>query len=187
MLFIFGPPAVGKMTVGRAVCERSSFRLFHNHAVMEPLLEVFDHGTSSFNRLLSEFRIRVVEEAAASGTDLLITLVWALDLAEDVSEVRRYIAPYVNHDAEIAFVELVAPLAVRLDRNGTEHRLAEKRSKRDVAWSDGNVRDLDRYQLDSATAASPADALLSRHRHLRLDNSHVSPDEAAERILTWLG
>ena len=26
-MVIFGPPAVGKMTVGRAVCERTDFRL----------------------------------------------------------------------------------------------------------------------------------------------------------------
>ncbi len=48
---VFGPPAVGKMTVGRAVAARSDFRLFHNHAVIEPLLEVFDYGTPPFVRL----------------------------------------------------------------------------------------------------------------------------------------
>ncbi len=35
---IFGPPAVGKMTIGRRVVELSGFRLFHNHAMIEPLL-----------------------------------------------------------------------------------------------------------------------------------------------------
>ena len=61
---VFGPPAVGKMTVGRAVADRSSYRLFHNHHTIELLLDVFDHGTPPFNRLNSEFRRRVVEEAA---------------------------------------------------------------------------------------------------------------------------
>lgn len=30
LLVLFGPPAVGKMTIGRTVTENSSFRLFHN-------------------------------------------------------------------------------------------------------------------------------------------------------------
>ena len=65
LLVVFGPPSVGKMTVGRAVAARSSFRLIHNHAVIEPLLEVFDYGTPSFNRLLGQWRRQVIAEAAA--------------------------------------------------------------------------------------------------------------------------
>ena len=38
---MFGPPAVGKMTVARAVCATSDFRLFHNHHTIEPLHETF--------------------------------------------------------------------------------------------------------------------------------------------------
>lgn len=188
LLVIFGPPAVGKMTVGREVARRSSFRLFHNHATIEPLLDVFDYGTPAFNTLLDEFRIRIVEEAAASGTDLVATFVWALELSEDVATVERYIAPYVEAGGEVAFVELYAGLETRLERNRTEHRLAEKKSKRDVEWSDGNVRELERHVLNSGGAgASPADRVLARHRHLRLDNTDLSPDQAAEQILAWLG
>lgn len=119
---IFGPPAVGKMTVGREVVARSGFRLFHNHAVLEPLLEVFDYGTPAFNTLLHEFRIRVVEEAAASGTDLVSTFVWGLEVAEDAAVVSRYLAPYLDAGGEVAFVELYASLETRLDRNRTEQR-----------------------------------------------------------------
>ncbi len=45
LLVIFGPPAVGKMTIAQEIAARSSFRVFHNHAMLEPLLEVFDYGT----------------------------------------------------------------------------------------------------------------------------------------------
>ncbi|MDQ4053807.1 MAG: AAA family ATPase [Actinomycetota bacterium] len=188
LLVIFGPPAVGKMTVGREVARRSCFRLFHNHATIEPLLDVFDYGTPAFKTLLDEFRIRVVEEAARSGTDLLLTFVWGLDLVEDAETVQRYIGPYVEAGGEVAFVELYADLATRLERNRTEHRLAEKKSKRNVEWSDVNVRELERHVLNTRTGSeTPADQVLARHRHLRLDNTDLSPGQAAERILTWLG
>ena len=96
LLLVFGPPAVGKMTVGRAVADASGFRLFHNHHTIEPLLDVFDFGTPPFNRLLGEFRQRVLEEAAAADTDLVFTLVWALDLPEDAAAVRTHLQPFVD-------------------------------------------------------------------------------------------
>lgn len=187
LLVIFGPPAVGKMTVGRAVAAASDFRLFHNHMTIEPLIEIFDHGTPAFDVLNDEFRMRVLEEAAASGTHLVFTFLWPLDDVEDLAVVERYIAPYVDSGQQVAFVELVAPLGTRLERNRTEHRLAAKASKRDVEWSDGHVRELEQHVMNThPDRRTVAEDLLDRHRFLRLDNSDLPPDEAAAQILTWL-
>ncbi|WP_458110992.1 AAA family ATPase [Arthrobacter sp. R1-13] len=191
LLVIFGPPAVGKMTVGREIAQQSDFRLFHNHTLIEPLLEVFDYGTPPFNRLLSEWREQVVEEAAMSGTDLLFTFVWGLEQQAEADELTRYIRPYVEKGADVAFVELSADLDTRLRRNRTELRLAEKRSKRDVEWSDANVREMERFLMNTdshanAGQALPGAALLAEHRHMRLDNGDLTPQEAAARILAWL-
>ncbi|WP_127573405.1 hypothetical protein [Georgenia faecalis] len=191
LLVLFGPPAVGKMTVGREIAARSAFRLFHNHAVIEPLLEVFDYGTPPFDRLLSAWRAQVVEEAASVGTDLLLTFVWGLELQADADELAAHIRPYVEKNADVAFVELAADLNTRLQRNRTELRLAEKRSKRDVTWSDANVREMERFIMNTGPEATPGAPLpgallLTQHRHLRLDNSRLTPHEAAARILAWL-
>ena len=190
LLVIFGPPAVGKMTIGRRVVERSGFRLFHNHALIEPLLEVFDYGTPPFVRLLREMRQQVVEEAAASETDLVLTSVWGLELEGDVEELSQQIAAYVERGAVVSFVELAADLQTRLERNRTEHRLAEKRSKRDLAWSDSNVRDMERHVMNTDVEpegkALPGLRLLGQHRHFRLDTSQLTPEQSADRIVEWL-
>jgi hypothetical protein len=84
-------------------------------------------------------------------------------------------------------VELVADLDTRLARNRTEHRLAEKKSKRDVDWSDGNVRELEQHVLNTdGRPRTPAQDLLDRHPHLVLDNTDLSADDAADHILAWL-
>ena len=191
LLVIFGPPAVGKMTVGRAVAAASDFRLFHNHLTIEPLLEVFDYGTPPFTRLLGEFRRRTIEEAAAAGTDLVLTFVWGLQLEDDAREVADYIRPYVERGAGVAFAELHAALDTRLERNRTEHRLAEKRSKRDLAWSDGNVREMESQHVMTTaggadSSGTPGERLLAGQRHLRLDNTGLSAEAAAVEILAWL-
>ena len=78
LIVLFGPPAVGKMTVGRAVCAASGFRLFHNHHTSEPLHEIFGQASPAFGTLNAEFRRRVIEEAAANDVRLLFTTVWNL-------------------------------------------------------------------------------------------------------------
>lgn len=188
LLLIIGPPAVGKMSVGRAVCERTDFRLFHNHHTIEPLLEIFGHGTAPFMVLNGEFRRRVVEEAAQAGTRLIFTFVWNVEDPEDADEVRSLVAPYVAAGLQVSVVELYADLATRLGRNTGEARLEAKRSKRDLVWSEAHVRELDaahvmNSRLDHPT---PADEVLGRFAHLRLDNSELTSEAAAELVIDWL-
>jgi hypothetical protein len=185
LLFVFGPPAVGKMTVGRAIADAGGFRLFHNHHVIEPLLDVFEFDTPAFQSLMGEFRQRVLEEAAAADIDLVFTLVWALDLPGDAEGVRRHLAPFVEAGRRVALVELWAGLETRLERNRTELRLAEKKSKRDVSWSDDNVRSLERYQMNT-DVPSPADEVIAEFPHLRIDNTDRSPEDVAAEVLAWL-
>ena len=188
LLLIIGPPAVGKMTVGRAVCAASDFRLFHNHHTIEPLHEIFGFGSAPFLRLSDEFRMRVIEEAAESAVRLVFTFVWPVDDTGDAEVVRSYLAPYADRRLPISFVELYAGLETRLVRNVQPDRIAAKPSKADLAWSDAHVREADDlYRMNTDPAApSRADEVLARHRHLRLDNTHLAPEEAADAILAWL-
>lgn len=182
---LFGPPAVGKMTVGRAVCERSDFRLFHNHHTIEPLHEIFGQQSPAFRTLNGEFRRRVVEEAAAHGVPLVITTVWDLAGEGDAAYVRSLVAPYVDHGLPVRFVELYADLVTRLDRNAGADRLAAKPSKRDLVHSVAHIHEREAtFTMNTAPDhALPGDRVLADFPHLRLDTTHLSPAEAAARIL----
>ena len=186
LVFVFGPPAVGKMTVGRAIADAGGYRLFHNHHIIEPLLDVFAFESPEFQGLMAEFRQRVLEEAASADVDLVFTLVWALDLPEDGVAVRRHLAPFVDAGRRVVLVELYADLDTRLSRNRTPYRLAEKKSKRDLAWSDDNVRGLERIQMNT-DVPSPADAVIAEFPHLRIDNTDRSPEDVAAEVLAWIG
>lgn len=189
LLLIIGPPAVGKMTVGREIAARSEFRLFHNHHTIEPLTEVFGYGTDPFNVLNLEFRRRVIEEAAANSLDLIFSFVWGLQDPDDTAYVEQLVAPYEVAGGEIRVLELAADLETRLDRNRGESRLASKPSKRDLEWSDGNVRTMDAHQLNTdptGATPTPADDFIDRHPHLRLETGDLSAAEVAQRALDWL-
>ncbi|MCW2792522.1 MAG: hypothetical protein JWO76_1620 [Nocardioides sp.] len=130
----------------------------------------------------------MIEEAAASGTRLVVTFVRAVELEDDAAEVRRLVAPYVEAGLPVSFVELYADLATRLERNVGESRIADKRSKRDLVWSEANVRELEStYVMNTRPDhPTPAAALLADFAHLRLDNSGLTPEEAAAEIVAWL-
>ena len=41
LVLIIGAGAVGKMTVGQELMKITNLRLFHNHMMIEPVLEIF--------------------------------------------------------------------------------------------------------------------------------------------------
>ena len=187
-VFVFGPPAVGKMTVGRALAARTGYKLLHNHMTVEPVLEIFAFGSPPFGRLVSEFRRRVVEEALAADLDgLVFTMVWGLELDEDRTLVTSYVDLVHAAGGRVSFVELYADLGERLERNRTELRLAEKRSKRDLEFSHGNVLALERYVMNTGGPRTVGEDVLEGREHLRVDNTALSADEVADRVVHTQG
>jgi len=189
LLLIIGPPAVGKMTVGREIAARSEFRLFHNHHTIEPLVEIFGYGTEPFNVLNVEFRRRIIEEAARNDVDLIFTFVWDLLEPADTAYVEQLVAPVDEAGGEVWVLELAAELETRLIRNRGESRLAAKPTKRDLEWSDDNVRRMESHQMNTdpaGSASAPADEFLIRHPHLRLDTTSLAAAEVARLALDWL-
>ena len=179
-VMIFGPGAVGKMTVGRALAARTGLKLFHNHMTIDLVLEFFPFGSPPFSRLVREFRTRIFEEVAASALPgLIFTYVWALDHPSDKAFADHLTGIFSARGGQVAYVELYATQAERLRRNVLPDRLAEKPSKRDVVRSRKNLLDADEtYRLNSDGD------FFYPERHLKLDVGALAPDAAAARIAT---
>ena len=178
VLFVVGPPAVGKMSVAQAIAERTGLRLFHNHISIELALRYFDYGTPAFHRISGSIRRKIVEEVAASDLPgLVFTYVWAFDVPEDHDAVDEYARPFRERGGRVLFLELEASQSERLLRNEGASRLAEKPSKRDLEFSRRNLLELDaQYQLNSGGAFD------DREDWLRIDNTHLAPADVAERV-----
>jgi hypothetical protein len=189
LVIVFGPPAVGKMTVGHELCGLTGFKLFHNHAAIEPILDIFPFGSPPFGRLVSEIRRRVIEEAAAAGlSGLVFTFVWGLEEADDAATVAEYAGIVEAQGGRMRLVELYADQPERVARNSTEFRLSRKASKRDLTRSHNGLLEMDRQYTMSTTPGvnTPATSLLDRHEHLRINNNDLSALEAAELIVEKL-
>lgn len=183
LVVIFGPSAVGKMTVGRRLAALTGYRLFHNHLTIEPVREVFDHGTPPFARLVLEFRRRVIEEAVAADLPgLIFTCVWDLDDPGDRVYVDTLTGPVHAAGGRVSFVELYADQATRLAREGSPERLEHKRSKRDVEFARQLLLADDRRGRLNSHGDFPYPGA-----HHVVDNTHLTPAEAATQITRALG
>lgn len=178
-VLIFGPSAVGKMTVGAALARLTGFKLFHNHLTIDLVLNVFPHGHPRFGPLVNEFRRRIFEEVASSDVaGLIFTYVWALDHPGDKAEIDDYCAIFRRAGGTVYFVELAADQATRLERNRSEFRLAHKPTKRNVAQSDQFLlADDARFKLNSN-----AD-FFYQENYLKINNTALSASETAQQIV----
>ena len=181
-IVIFGPPAVGKMTVGYELAKLTGLRLFHNHMTIEMVLNFFDFGQPQFHTLVAEFRRRIFEEVAVSNLPgLIFTFVWALDLESERDYIDRSCDIFRENGADIYFVELEAELSERLRRNESEFRLSRKFSKQNVEKSKERLLEDDKkYKLNSNDD-------FFYDNYLKINNTSLSADETARLIVNKFG
>jgi hypothetical protein len=177
LIVIFGPPAVGKMTVGAELAALTGLTLFHNHVAIEPALKLFPYGSLPFIRLVRVFRNQVFQEVAQSSSPgLIYTFLWNLNDERDKKYIDGVAALFESHGADVLYVELYSPLEERLKRNRTQKRLREKPSKRDLEASE------QRLLANEAQRLNTDGDFFYPDRHLRIDNTTLSAREAAEQV-----
>ncbi len=122
LLIIFGPPAVGKATVGSLIEEASDFKLFHNHMMTDGIMHIFGKESESESRMSRLVRSAVIEEAARSGMNLIFTYVWNFANPGGKRNIDHYKGLYEKYGGTVEFVELYAPLEKRVKRADSEQR-----------------------------------------------------------------
>ena len=184
LMILLGPHAVGKMTVGQALAQKTDLRLFHNHMSIELARKLFSHVEPEWG-ILNETIRQTVFELFAKGDfpGLIFTYMCAFDMQSEFDYLHKLIDLFESNGADCYVVELCADFDVRLERNKSENRLQHKESKRDLAWSEAEMRRTsEKYRLNSYDGEE-----LPFEHYLKLDNTNLSPDEAAQLILTRFG
>lgn len=176
-IMIFGPQAVGKMTVGQELAKRTGLKLFHNHMTIELLEPLFGFSPELWN-LSTLFRKEIFKTMAESKMEgLIFTYVWAFDQQEDWDFVDQTCEIFESQGAEIYFVELEADLYVRLERNKDPHRLEHKPTKRNFAWSENELKEsMVKYRLNSHKGE------IKKENYIKINNTNLNATEVAALI-----
>lgn len=175
LVLLFGDSAVGKMTVGQELTKITKLRLFHNHMMIEPVLEVFSEFKSD---TIKRLRDVVFEDFAKSEHEgLIFTFMWAFNYQEDWDYVAHIVKIFEKRGAEIYYIELDADMEARIERNTSENRLNSKKSKRNIEKSNAMLLNAaERYRCVSLEGE------LDFKNFLRIDNTNVSARDAAFKI-----
>jgi len=178
LVLIFGPMAVGKMTVGQELAKITDLRLFHNHMTIDLVSNFFSYGSPEGKRLVHLFRWEIFEAVAKSDLPgLICTFVWALEMQEDWDYFNKIFDLFRGNGTEMYLVELEAPLDVRLERNSTGNRLLHKPTKRDLEWSYNDVLNGEsRHRMNSLPGE------ITEPNYIRIDNTNLSAAETAKLI-----
>jgi hypothetical protein len=171
LIFIYGPVAVGKLTVARALAARTGLPLFHNHLVVDALLAVFPFGDPAFVALRERIWLDVFEAAARQGRSLIFTFApestVSAGFPEDVA------ARIGAHGGRIRFIRLTAPVSVQEARIDAPSRRTT-----------GKLTDLDLLRRLRAEGSQTYRELPAE---LVLDTGELGPGAAADRIAEHLG
>lgn len=171
---IFGPHAVGKMTVGEELEKLTGLKLFHNHVTIDFVLKYFtwDEGIE----LIVKMREDVMKTMARSSNPGMIhTVIWDFDSEADWDYFRKNDEIFKNADRY--YVELYSDVDTRLKRNVTENRLKKKWTKRNTEWSNRDLlKGMDKHRMTSLNGE------VTYENYIKIDNTNLSAKETANII-----
>jgi len=168
LIFLYGAPAVGKLTVAQELAKLTGFRVFHNHLTIDCIEPVFDFGMPSFFKLINLIRLETVAEAARTGTNLIYTFCYAKD--SDDAHVAEFTEAVERNGGEICFVLLTC------ERGELERRVLEESRKQ---YGKANNLEILSEILGKHDLSSP----VPQHESLQIDNTNLSPVKTARKII----
>lgn len=156
LIFLYGAPAIGKLTVARELAGLTGFKVFHNHLSIDCIEPVFDFGTPSFFKLIELIRVATVAEAALENVNLIYTFCYAKDF--DDPHVAKIVESVEASGGEVCFVLLTC------ERSELEKRVLEESRKQYGKANNLKILDeiLGKYDLSSP---------VSGRESLQIDNT----------------
>jgi predicted kinase len=166
LIFIYGPPASGKLTVAGKLAELTGYPVFHNHMTRDLVQGIYPGELAANYELVDVLREAVLSYCARRGTSVIFTFVY--DGPQDDNVVRKRLDAVLANGGAILLVELHAPHDVLLQR----------------------VSDASRTKHDKLRNRDTLASLLQRIPYpslpypdvFRIDTSEHEPEEAAALI-----
>ena len=168
LVFIYGPPASGKLTVAGELARLTGFKLFHNHVSIQFVTSLFEFGTKPANRLIDRYRREMLEEAAREGVDTIFTFVYGRPVDDEF--VRDIVRRVKRFEGRVFFVRLYC------DRKELGRRIARPERRALGKLTEKRILD-DLYRVHDLESEVPGQSSLS------IDTGRKSPRQATVLIV----
>ena len=170
LIFIYGPPAVGKLTVAEKLSEATKIPVFHNHHSRDLVKDIYGDNLLQHYALVDKIRFDVLEYCAHNNTDLIFTYVYGG--AADDGNVKAFINKIESNGGEVVFVELTADASDLVDRVDNDSRKRFKKLLDKKVMSE-LIRDMSVFTIPYV-------------KSLKINTSNNRPAESAELIVKKL-
>lgn len=170
LLFIYGPPASGKLTIAEKLSDITNTPLFHNHLTRDIVKDIYGDNLLKHYGLVDQLRLDVLSYCASHRTDLIFTYVYGGEFDDD--NVHKFTKTIEDHGGEVVFIELTADREDLIKRVGDESR---KRFKKltDPEEMSNITEDMSIYSMPFVSS-------------LKINTSIMTPDESVETIIKEL-
>lgn len=125
LIFLYGLPGTGKLTIARELAQITGYRLFHNHLTVDLLLSVFEFGSKPFVELRESIWLSVMKEAAATLPAMIFTFNPENSVRQEF--IREAVETVSSRKGEVLFVEVVCDPAELERRIETADRRNHKK------------------------------------------------------------
>lgn len=167
IIFIYGAPAVGKLSVAQELAQLTKFRLFHNHMSLDLAESMYEWGSSEFWNFVTKNRLETLEKSAKSEEEgIIMTYVYEGCTNDDdyINKLKQVASKY---NSKIYFVKLSCHIDELKKRVVAESRTKFKKIK--------SVEKL----LLSLSKKNPNEKLAA---DLSIDNTQMDPVSVAIKI-----
>lgn len=170
LVFIYGPPGVGKLTVAKKLSEFIGYKLFHNQLTVDLVTSIFDFTEKQAQKLSSKFRLEILKEAAKNDLNVIFTYVYAKDL--DDSFVKKVIQVVEKHGGKVLFIQLYCR------QKELEKRILHKSRKKF-----NKIKSLEIFK--KVTQEYNLFSPIPHQESLKIDNTSLSAEKTAKKIIEY--
>ena len=172
LIYLYGPPAVGKLTIANKISELTGIKVFNNNLTSDLVWNLFGRYEGEW-QLINKLREEIVEEASRLNTSLIFTGTYTKEGDGDDKDIKEIIQLVEKHNGKVEFVQILA------DRTELIRR----------------VNNISRFDFQKLTDPQILIKLLDNEDFisripfvdsLQITNTNLSIDESANIIITKL-
>lgn len=164
LVYIYGMPAVGKLTVAKELEKITGFKLFHNHLTADYVSSLFPLKNEMSNQLKYEVAYKMFEAAAQHDINIIFTMAHNIIHNGFVENIVKIIEKY---NGKILFVKLTCQKDKLYERVIKNSRKKFGKAK--------TIEEMDDIILREKEFSTLKESLI-------IDNTYISPKKCAQKI-----
>jgi hypothetical protein len=167
LIFLYGPPASGKLTIAQKLSEYTGIPLFHNHLSRDLVKDIYGDTLRDNYALVDRIRFDVLDYCSKNNTNLIFTYVY--EGSDDDDNVQDFIKTIENNHGKVLFIELSASKVDLISRVDNESRKKFKKLTDPVVMQK-ITEDMSIYSIPFVDS-------------LKINTSESTPDESVKSII----